>query len=155
MIHTLSTRQTVEASPEEVWDFFSRPENLNRITPPSLDFRILSREEPSIYSGQIIQYGIRILPLVRVRWLTEIKHVVPYQFFVDEQRLGPYRFWYHCHQFIPGEKGVEIIDSVHYAIGYSVLGEAVHRLWVRKQLNEIFAYRQKVIGDLFGSTGEK
>lgn len=154
MIHTLTTRQTVPASLEEVWDFFSRPGNLNRITPPSMHFRILSDEEPSTYAGQIIRYSIRILPFVRVRWLTEIKHVVLLSSFVDEQRLGPYKLWYHQHQFIPVKDGVEIVDTVHYAIGYSLLGDMVHRLWVRRQLEHIFNYRQEVIRRLFSGCRE-
>ncbi len=154
MSYFLEARQIVPATLDEVWNFFSLPANLNSITPPSLHFQILSPEEPTTYSGQILRYRIRILPLVYVPWLTEIKHVVPGVSFVDEQRLGPYKFWYHIHQFHPVEQGVEIVDRVHYAVGYSFLGKAIHTLWVRRQLTHIFDYRREAITRHFGSVGD-
>ena len=149
MLHKLTTRQTVQATIEEVWQFFSQASNLNLLTPPSLHFQILTETESPIHNGQIIHYRIRILPLLRVNWVTEIKHVVPLAGFVDEQRFGPYKFWHHQHQFVPTAAGVEIIDRVHYALGFSVFGAALHRLWIKPQLEEIFNYRKMAISSLF------
>jgi ligand-binding SRPBCC domain-containing protein len=145
MIHKLTSRQTLDATIEEVWDFFSKPGNLNLLTPPSLHFRILTGDEFPIYNGQIITYSIRILPLIRIKWVTEIKNVVPLCSFIDEQRVGPYKFWHHHHQFVPSDNGVDIIDKVHYSIGFSFFGELVRHLWVKRQLERIFRYRKERI----------
>jgi len=151
VIHTLSSKQTVSATIEEVWDFFSNPDNLNLITPPSLHFNILSGNDVPIYSGQIIHYRIQILPLIRVSWVTEIKNVVPFSSFMDEQRMGPYKFWLHHHQFMPSKQGIEIIDTVHYSIGFSLMGEILHELWIKRQLAYIFRYRKERISALIST----
>jgi ligand-binding SRPBCC domain-containing protein len=148
MVHTLSSRQTVSATIEAVWDFFSNPDNLNLITPLSLQFQILSGDDVPIYNGQIIRYRIQILPLIRVSWVTEIKNVIPFSSFMDEQRMGPYKFWLHHHQFVPSNQGVEIIDTVHYSIGLSFMGEILHELWIKHQLAYIFRYRKETISKL-------
>jgi len=148
MIHQLTSLQTVDATIEKVWDFFSNPCNLNLITPPSLKFQILSGDEVPIYNGQIIHYRIQILPLVRVNWVTEIKNVEPLSSFMDEQRFGPYKFWLHHHQFMMSDHGVDIIDTVHYSIGFSFFGEIMHYLWINRQLAHIFRYRKERIESL-------
>lgn len=153
MVHQLVTRQMVPADLDTVWRFFSQPANLNRLTPPDLQFQILAGAEQPMHSGQIIRYRIRLLPLVAVQWVTEIKDVTPLQSFVDEQRLGPYRFWHHRHDFVPHAEGIEIIDTVHYSVGYSLLGELLHGLWIRGRLQHIFKYRRSVITELFTGSG--
>ncbi|PLX96342.1 MAG: hypothetical protein C0621_02090 [Desulfuromonas sp.] len=149
MLHTLNTHQVVPATLDEVWTFFSNPQNLNLLTPPSLHFRVHKEGAAPIYAGQIIRYTIRILPLVRVEWVTEIKEVTPLASFIDEQRLGPYRFWHHLHRFREVEGGVEVSDTVHYEVGFGPLGDLLHTLWIEKELETIFAYRQKVMKELF------
>lgn len=151
MIHKLTSHQTVDTTIEKVWDFFSNPGNLNLITPPSLRFQILTGDEVPIYNGQIIHYRIRILPLIRVNWVTEIKNVVPLSSFMDEQRFGPYKFWLHHHQFVPSDHGVDIIDTVHYSTGFSFFGEIVHYLWIKRQLAHIFRYRKNIISAFVSS----
>ena len=151
MIHKLTARQTVDASIEDVWDFFSNPGNLNLITPPSLHFQILAGDEHPMHNGQIIHYRIRILPLIHVKWVTEIKNVVPLSSFTDEQRFGPYKFWSHHHQFLPFAYGIEIIDTVHYSIGFGFLGEILHLLWIKHKLAYIFRYRKDKIRTLIFS----
>lgn len=153
MMHQLKTRQIVHAPIERVWEFFSRPDNLNLLTPLELHFRILSGDERDMHNGQIISYAIRILPFVRVGWVTEIKHVVPMQSFVDEQRIGPYRLWHHTHEFRQVDGGVEILDTVHYALPFGIFGGFVHWLWVRRRLNFIFGYRQKRMVELLSDAG--
>jgi len=152
MIHTLTSRQTVNAPIEKVWDFFSDPDNLNLITPPSLHFHIRSGADVPISNGQIIHYRIRILPLVRVSWVTEIKEIVPLSTFTDEQRSGPYKLWIHHHQFVPTDQGVDIIDTVRYRIGFSMLGEILHVFWIKHQLAYIFRYRRKQIESLISDS---
>ena len=104
-----------------------------------------------MFEGQIIVHKIKILPLVRVRWVTEIVHVVPGTMFIDEQRFGPYKFWHHRHSFEPGESGgVKMTDTVHYAVGMWFAGEIANRLFVRRQLEKIFAHRRSILADKFG-----
>lgn len=104
-----------------------------------------------MYEGQIIVH--RLTPFLgwTVEWVTEITHVKPLLYFIDEQRIGPYKFWHHEHRFqeIPG--GVEIIDSVHYKLPGSFLGKIINTMKVRRDLDAIFSYRQKRITEIFGS----
>lgn len=150
-IFQISRRTDIAASLDQVWDFFARPENLDRLTPPDLSFRIVSADTGRMYSGQIIEYRIRIFPLLRVRWLTEIKHVAEGQYFVDEQRIGPYKFWYHEHRFESLPNGrVRMQDLVNYDVGLGWIGVLVNTLVLKRRLNYIFDYRQRVIAQVFG-----
>ncbi len=149
MVHTLQRSQFVKADPSRVWEFFSSPKNLDSLTPPELTFEILG-EPGAMYAGQVIGYRIGILPGIRVRWLTEIRHVSPGRYFVDEQRVGPYRLWYHEHHFVPRDGGVEMRDKVTYAVGLGPLGELAHALWVKRQLRRIFDFREQRVRELFG-----
>lgn len=148
MIRTLERQQFIPASPARVWDWFSTPQNLNALTPPEIHFEILGAPGP-MYQGQIIAYRIRVAPGVRVRWLTEIRHVREGFFFVDEQRAGPYRLWYHEHHFEPTERGVNMTDRVTYALPFGPLGDLVHGLWVGRTLRRIFDYRREAVARLF------
>jgi ligand-binding SRPBCC domain-containing protein len=132
-----------------VWAFFATPRNLDELTPPDLRFRIVSAVPTRMYAGQLIEYRISPLPGVWLRWLTEIRHVREGEYFVDEQRIGPYRLWYHEHQFesVPG--GVMMTDRVTYEIGWGPLGWLAEKLWVRRQLAYIFAYRRAGVARRF------
>lgn len=135
---------------DAAWEFFSNPHNLSRITPPDLDFVITSAPESGMYAGQIITYTIRPLFGIRKRWVTEITHVDPPRFFVDEQRFGPYRFWHHQHLFRELETGVLMTDTVHYLIGFGPLDPLIDRHVVRPRLERIFDYRRRILSTLFG-----
>jgi ligand-binding SRPBCC domain-containing protein len=148
MIHTLERTQFIPAPIERVWHYFSTPENLNALTPPEMHFEILGAP-PAMYQGQLIAYRIRVAPGVRVRWLTEIRHVREGTFFVDEQRASPYRLWYHEHHFTPVSGGVQMTDRVTYALPFGPLGDLVHTLWVRRTLRRIFDYRNEAVSRLF------
>ncbi len=150
-VHRLEQRQFLPVSPDLAWSFFSSPANLNEITPADLGFRITSPPEPSMYAGQIITYEIRIAPLVWVPWVTEIKHVEPMSSFVDEQRSGPYRFWFHRHHFEPRDGGVMMTDLVHYALPLGPLGAVAHAIFVRRKLDWIFSYRKQLLSERFGT----
>lgn len=103
-----------------------------------------------MYPGQIIGYTVRPLFQIPVFWMTEITQVREQVFFIDEQRVGPYSLWHHQHHFksIPG--GVEMVDLVHYQLPLGWLGSLAHRLFVRRQLENIFAYRSEVLTQRFG-----
>ncbi|HPN33575.1 MAG TPA: SRPBCC family protein [bacterium] len=153
MIHTLRRQQVVRASLEEVWDFFSTPRNLDALTPDELSFRIVGEIAETMYEGQIIEYRVRFIKGIWSRWVTEITHVRDKSFFVDEQRLGPYKLWHHEHHFIPEGDGVRLVDRITYVIGFGFLGDLVDRLWVHRKLARIFDYRQEKTATLFGFAG--
>ncbi|RYD41364.1 MAG: hypothetical protein EOP85_12805 [Verrucomicrobiaceae bacterium] len=150
-VHTLAQEQRLPISREEAWEFFATPRNLDDITPPDVGFVIVSQPGEKMYEGQIITYRIRILPLVWVTWVTEIKSVGEGESFVDEQRFGPYRFWHHRHTFeeIPG--GVLMRDLVHYGLHFGFLGGIAHTLFVRRKLESIFSYRREILARRFGT----
>ncbi len=148
MIHTLSRTQFIPADPARVWEFFSAPQNLKALTPPEMEFEIMGEPAP-MYAGQLIAYRIRVAPGIRLGWLTEIRQMQAGAYFVDEQRRGPYRLWYHEHRFVPRDGGVEISDRVTYALPFGPLGDLVHAVWVRRQLKHIFDYRRGAVERLF------
>ena len=145
----MEIEQVVPSNIKDVWAFFSSPQNLNDLTPPDLRFRIVSVSVPRMYTGQLIEYRIRILPGIWYPWLTEIRHVREEEYFVDEQRAGPYKFWYHEHHFVQEKAGVRIVDRVTYSVGFGFIGTLINWLWVRRKLEGVFEYRRKRIEELF------
>ncbi len=154
--HSLKTVQFIPASLEEAWEFFSNPANLSLITPEALSFKVISKHHGSfMYAGQIIEYTVRPVLRIPLYWMTEITHVKEKEFFVDEQRFGPYALWHHQHHFKPVEGGVEMTDIVHYKVGYSLLGTIANHLFVRNQLQAIFQHRFKAVAERFGGSAHK
>ncbi len=150
--YQLITQQKIPASRENVWDFISSPENLKKITPPYMGFDIVSQNLPAkIYPGMVIWYKVSPLWGINTNWVTEITHVKDYEYFVDEQRLGPYSLWHHEHHIIPCQGGVIMKDIVSYKPPYGLLGSAANYLFIRKKLDEIFNFRTKAIESIFGS----
>lgn len=141
--------QILPASLEEAWEFFSDPGNLVRITPPAMDFRITSAPQAATYAGQILTYTVRPLLGISMSWTTEITHVARPNFFVDEQRFGPYRFWHHQHFFREVNGGVEVRDLVHYLLLHDQLAWLVNRLIVAPRLKRIFDYRSTALQAIF------
>lgn len=149
-IYTLKTIQKLPIPLEEAWDFFSSPNNLKVITPDYMGFDILSGGEGAMYPGQIIQYIITPIAGIKTKWVTEITHVKEKEYFVDEQRFGPYALWHHKHflREIPG--GVEMKDIVDYKLPFGILGRLMHPILVAPRLKEIFDYRKEKLHELFG-----
>lgn len=141
-IHTFQRQLVVDTDLETAWAFISRPENLNEITPDDLDFEILSELPETMFDGLMIQYRIGIPLLGKQNWLTEIKHIRDKHSFVDEQRVGPYRLWYHYHEITEVDGGVCFKDHVHYIMPFGPFGELARLLYVRGQLKQIFDYRE-------------
>jgi ligand-binding SRPBCC domain-containing protein len=141
--------QILPATIETAWGFFSDPANLNRITPPAMDFCITSPPQTTTYAGQILTYTLRPLFGISMTWTTEITHVSEPYFFVDEQRFGPYRFWHHQHFFreVPG--GVEVRDLVHYLLFHNQMAGLVNRFIVAPRLKKVFNYRTQALNDIF------
>jgi ligand-binding SRPBCC domain-containing protein len=151
MIHQLNRQQILPASVEEVWTFFSNPNNLNYITPPDLKFEIFFGGNEKMYQGQLMAYKIQLFPLIKTRWLTEITQVNEPCYFADQQHLGPYAFWLHEHFFSSQPEGVEMRDRVTYQLPFGPIGNLVHRLWVGPRLQRIFDYRAEKVKGIFVS----
>lgn len=149
-IHSLSREQFIPAPLETVWQFFCNPANLNTITPSDMNFEILAGGDVNMYEGQIIEYRVEFIRGIRSYWLTEISHVQENIYFVDEQRVGPYRFWYHEHRFECTQGGVKMTDHVTYGMPFGPLGDLIHAVWVGRRLNNIFDFRKLRIEELFG-----
>ena len=148
-IYTLEATQELPISLEEAWEFFTSPANLTRITPKHMGFEITSGYHGKTYAGQIITYKVSPLPGIRMSWVTEITHVDPGKYFVDEQRYGPYSMWHHEHIFKPVEGGVLMTDRVSYKIPLGILGHIAQNLFVRRQLKDVFSYRNNVLDQIF------
>ncbi|MFN8288939.1 MAG: SRPBCC family protein [Chitinophagaceae bacterium] len=149
--HSFKKVQQIPVSAEKAWEFFSSPANLETITPAGMGFRIISRYHgDKMYAGQLIEYKVKPLLGIPVYWMTEITQVKEPEYFIDEQRYGPYRLWHHQHHFrqIPG--GVEMTDIVHYKIPLGFIGRLINRLVVRKKLEQIFSYRFRKVEERFG-----
>lgn len=138
--YTLQREMWVPQSLPKVFDFFSRAENLERITPPWMRFRILTSLPIEMKQGATIAYALRVrgIPL---RWLTKIERWNPPHEFIDVQAKGPYHFWRHTHRFSAVEGGTSIVDIVDYALPLGPLGRLVHRIQVARDLGRIFDYR--------------
>jgi len=148
-MYSLYREQILPITMQEAWNFLSNPYNLQEITPPEMGFNVLDEVPEKIYSGMLIRYQVRVPMLGRQLWVTEIKHVREGISFVDEQRIGPYRFWYHYHEVAKTEEGVKFIDQVSDALPYGPLGRIAQHLFVRRSLENIFNYRRKVFASLF------
>ncbi len=150
-VYQLKKVQIVMAPIETVWQFFSSPENLKEITPPHLGFQVLSVSHgDKMYAGQIIEYTVKPLLGIPLYWMTEITHVEPMNYFIDEQRFGPYAFWHHQHHFKETNNGIEMTDIVHYKVPFWFIGDMANSLIIKAQLKKIFDYRTEVTDKRFG-----
>jgi ligand-binding SRPBCC domain-containing protein len=150
-VYSVKTVQQIPLSLAEAWDFFSSPANLQAITPPKMGFQIISKHHGGkMYAGQIIEYKVKPVLGIPLYWMTEITHVKDQEYFIDEQRYGPYSLWHHQHHFKPIEGGVEMTDIVHYKNPFWFLGDIANALFVREQLREVFEFRFHKIEELFG-----
>tara|TARA_Y100000588_G_C13819868_1_gene738934 strand:- start:1 stop:462 length:462 start_codon:yes stop_codon:yes gene_type:complete len=150
-IYRLHEKQNLPISPTEAWDFLSNPKNLKVITPDYMGFNILTEENKSMYAGQIIQYIVTPIAGIKTKWVTEITHVKEGEYFVDEQRFGPYSLWHHKHFIKEIKGGVQMEDIVDYKLPLGVLGQMVHPLLVKPKLKEIFEYRKSKLTEMFGT----
>ncbi|MDA0176928.1 MULTISPECIES: SRPBCC family protein [Mesoflavibacter] len=149
-IYRLHQKQNLPITKQEAWDFLSDPKNLKVITPDYMGFHILSGADRPMFAGQIIQYIVTPVLGIKTKWVTEITHVIDGEYFVDEQRFGPYSLWHHKHFIKEIDGGVEMEDIIDYKVPMGFLGQLVHPVLVKPKLKEIFDYRTKKLEELFG-----
>lgn len=150
-LHVFTHSQVVPAPLEECWRFFANPRNLARLIPPELEFTTASDAPTEIRPGLLLAHRVRLQFGFAVNWLTEITHVSPPDYFIDEQRLGPFRLWHHEHHFraIDGAH-TELRDLVQYVVPCGWLGELVHPWIVVPQLRHLWDFRENTIAEIFG-----
>lgn len=149
-MYQIKRTQLVRTDLKTCWKFFSDPSNLQKITPDYMGFKVLTEVPSEMYEGLVISYTVSPLFGIPMNWVTEITHVRDLHYFVDEQRIGPYRMWHHEHHFKEVEGGVEMTDIVSYVPPFGLVGKAVHPFIVKNKLNEIFEHRFKAVEQLFG-----
>ncbi|GAC1419837.1 MAG: SRPBCC family protein [Flavisolibacter sp.] len=155
-VYQLQSTQRIPITLEKAWDFFSSPDNLLKMTPAFLNLKLTNELfGQKAYGGQIITYSVKPLWNLPFFWMTEITHVEPLKFFVDEQRKGPYKLWHHQHHFKQIQGGVEMTDLIHYRLGLGILGDLAHSLIVKEKLKEIFTFRYLKLIEIFGTLGQE
>ncbi|MBI9071526.1 MAG: SRPBCC family protein [Melioribacteraceae bacterium] len=147
-VHKLNYETLIETNIEKCWDFFSNPNNLQKITPPEMKLKPIEEIKSKTYEGQIVTYKVYIFGFIPFTWVTEISSLENKKYFVDEQRFGPYKFWHHMHEFIEAENGVKMIDTINYILPFGILGNLVNKLLVSNQLKEIFSFREKKLKEI-------
>ena len=149
-IFKLKYSQKLPINLNEAWDFLSSPDNLELITPKSMDFNITDWDKRKAYPGQIIQYTVRPIFGFKINWVTEITQIKDKEFFIDEQRFGPYSFWHHKHFIKEIDGGVLMEDVIHYKIPFGPIGVLLNFLFINSKLNSVFKYRELELIKTFG-----
>lgn len=149
--YQLHKTQKIPATIDQVWDFISSPANLKKITPGYMGFNITSKLlSEKMYPGMIISYKVSPVLGIKMTWVTEITQVKEKEYFVDEQRVGPYSMWHHEHKIEPIEGGVLMTDIVSYQPPFGILGSIANSILIKNQLKEIFDYRVTAVEKMFG-----
>lgn len=146
---TLTDSQVLPISAEKLMAFFSIPENLSRITPESMDFRVVHTTTRPIQEGTVLTYRVRKFGSTHT-WKSYIRDWVPGGYFVDVQQQGPFRYWVHRHSLHPVPGGTEVRDELEYELPYGLLGVLAHRLLLRRDIAQSFAYRKQKMEEIFG-----
>lgn len=143
MRYQLYREQQLNCDIQTAWDFFSSPNNLSKITPPDMGFIVHTQNlnNQSIYEGMEIDYTVKPLFKIPLKWTTIITQVDFQKSFTDFQKKGPYKYWNHFHEFFPNENGVLMKDTVDYELPFGFIGTIAHQLLVKQKLNNIFDYR--------------
>ncbi|MGB0882407.1 MAG: SRPBCC family protein [Vicingaceae bacterium] len=143
--------QKINASMAEVWNFISSPKNLKEITPAYMGFDITSNNvNEKMYEGMLISYEVKPLLNIKTNWVTEITHIKEGHFFIDEQRMGPYKMWHHQHFIEEIPNGVLMKDIVSYIPPFGFVGSIANQLIIKRKLEQIFAFRKGALEKKYG-----
>ena len=145
----LHFEQKINTDLSNLWEFISSPKNLSKITPNYMDFNIKSKIPDKMYEGLIISYTVKPILGIKLNWVTEITHIKDKNYFVDEQRSGPYKMWHHEHILEETNDGIIMKDIISYIPPYGFIGLILNKLFIKKQVREIFQYRTKVLDKIF------
>jgi len=145
----LHFEQKINTDLSNLWEFISSPKNLSKITPNYMDFNIKSKVPEQMYEGLIISYTVKPILGIKLNWVTEITHIKDKNYFVDEQRSGPYKMWHHEHILEETNDGIIMKDIISYIPPYGFIGLILNKLFIKKQVREIFQYRTKVLDEIF------
>jgi len=145
----LHFEQKINTDLSNLWEFISSPKNLSKITPNYMDFNIKSKVPEQMYEGLIISYTVKPILGIKLNWVTEITHIKDKNYFVDEQRSGPYKMWHHEHILEETNDGIIMKDIISYIPPYGFIGLILNKLFIKKQVREIFQYRTKVLDNIF------
>lgn len=149
-MHQLKSIQKIPITLDEAWEFFSSPKNLKVMTPEELNLVPRGELPDRMYPGQFIEYKVKPVLNIPMTWVTEITQVREREFFVDEQRVGPYKIWHHQHHFREIDGGVEMTDIIDYLLPLGPIGVLTEWLFVGKQIEGIFEFRNKKLVELYG-----
>ena len=148
-LYTFKKEQKISKSIIDVFDFFSKPENLSVITPNKMDFKILTPSPIEMKEGTLIDYTVKIMSFP-IRWRTLITKYDPPNMFIDQQLKGPYSMWHHVHLFEKINDNETLIkDIIVYAVPFSFIGSITHSLYIKRDLENIFDYRSQKIKRIF------
>lgn len=150
-MYCFKASQKLHTSVEQAWDFISAPLNLELISPPSVQMKVLGNLKASdrLYKGQLIEHRLRHITGANIKWVSLISEVKAQEFFVDEQSYGPFKSWCHQHILRPEADGVVVEDIIHYSIPFGFIGRLANVLFVKRKLEKVFEYRRMVLGSLF------
>jgi ligand-binding SRPBCC domain-containing protein len=148
-LYQFKLKQLLSISLDEAWSFFSNPENLSELTPVWLNLKITSNFPAEMYEGMIISYKVHPILGIPINWVTEITTVKEKNFFIDEQRFGPYKFWHHQHHFKEMDNGVDMEDIVSYALPFDPISRMMNKLIVGNKVKKIFEFRKEALKKLF------
>jgi ligand-binding SRPBCC domain-containing protein len=143
------TRQFIPQNQNEVFKFFSNENNLERLTPPFLNFKVLKKSTPEIQNSTLIDYSLKIHGMP-VKWKTEILNWKPPVSFIDQQLRGPYKKWHHTHSFESFAGGTLMTDRVIYKLPFGFIGQLAAGCMVEGDIKKIFNYRRQEIINVFG-----
>jgi len=141
--------QKINTDIDKLWKFISSPKNLSKITPRYMDFKILTEIPNEMYEGLIISYTVKPILGIKMNWVTEITHIKDKKYFVDEQRKGPYKMWHHEHILVETDNGIIMKDIISYIPPFGILGKILNKLFIKRQVSEIFNYRTEVLKKIF------
>lgn len=142
------SQQWVPHPVEKVFSFFSDEKNLEILTPPWLQFKVLQKSTPQIEEGTLIDYRLK-LKNIPFKWQSKIIDWVPNEKFVDTQTKGPYQYWHHTHTFEPLRNGTLMVDRILYRVPLKAFGDLLTSHQVSKDIKKIFQYRKEKIEEIF------
>ena len=144
--------QTLNSDIETIWSFVSKPENLEKITPDNMHFSILSKSNLEMEEGMLIAYKISPFLDITTTWITMITNVIKNEKFIDQQVMGPYKFWHHEHKFqVISSNKVKMTDIITYIPPFGFLGDIANEFFLKKKLNNIFDYRNTILNNMFNT----